>query len=160
MREITLLIAEVMMAAQAGIMRHTENLKTGKYLNTHKYWHTCPWQHHIEGCCGELAVAKKLGLFWHGKGKWEQRDVGRDDVRTRPNHGARMILHPEDHDDVIYWFLTGENGYYRFQGWIYGRDGKNKEKYWGDETGKGRFAFFIDQKFLNPPETHPLWPKT
>jgi len=159
MREITLELFEIMLAGEAGIMRHIENLKTGEGLDTHDYPHTCPWQHHIEGCLGELALSKRLGLYWIGKGKKYQRDAGQDDVRARPDHGSRLRLHEKDKDDVIYWHLTGENGYYRFHGWVYGRDGKNYD-YWENETKYDRPAFLVPFEMLNPPETHPLWPKT
>lgn len=147
--EVILSSWEILLAAQAGIMRQVENLKK----NRQPYYGAGSendWQLHIEGCLGELAVAKFLGLYWSGKGELRLPDVGIYDVRTgsKPHH--RLILHPEDPDDRQFWLVTGANGHYTIRGWIFGRDGKQAQ-YWQDPTGQ-RPAYFIPHSALRAPE--------
>ncbi len=146
--DIELTPAEIMMAAQAGIMRQVENIKKNAKpyygANSHS-----DWQLHIEGCLGEFALAKYLNIWWGGKGNKRGNDVGEYDVRTRSSHTYDLILHDNDPDDKIFWLVTGTNGAYKIHGWILGKDGKN-EKYWADPA-KNRPAFFVPQSELNTP---------
>lgn len=158
MIEINLTASELMLAAQAGVMRQVENVARKQGQNTHGYDERNPWQVHIEGCCGEMAVSKALNQFWKGKGIRGETDVGDDDVRTRPRHDSELILHRSDASHRIFWHVTGQNGSYRIHGWTYAKDGKNEE-YWGDPVGINRPAFFVPNKILISPEDHPLWPK-
>lgn len=148
--DIKLTSAEIMMAAQAGIMRQVENIKNSSqpYYGASE---TSDWQLHIEGCLGEFALAKYLNIWWGGKGNKRGNDVGEYDVRTRSSHSYDLILHKNDPDNRIFWLITGNNGSYKIHGWILGKDGKN-EKYWSDPA-KNRPAFFVPQIDLNDPET-------
>jgi hypothetical protein len=158
MIEINLTAPELMLAAQAGVMRQVENLKKNQAQNTLGYDEKNPWQIHIEGACGEMVIAKMLNQYWKGKGKWGDSDVGEDDVRTSPKHYYRLRLHHKDSSDRIFWHVTGMNGIYQVHGWIHAIDGK-KEKYWSDIAKKNRPAFFVPIEDLHKPEEHPLWPK-
>lgn len=142
---------EILLAAQAGIMRQVENLKKGRkpYYGAGT---RADWQLHIEGCLGEYALAKFLGLHWSGQG-FRGDDVGRYQVRTGSQEGHRLILHPDDADDHIFWLLCGANGAYGVKGWVMGRDGK-QDVYWKD-PGTGRPAFFVPQAALSPPDALP-----
>ena len=146
--DINLTAYEILMAAQAGIMRQVENIKK----SAEPYYGASSindWQLHIEGCLGEFALAKFLNVWWGGKGKKREADVDIYDVRTTPGHEFRLILHPDDPDDRIFWLVTGRNGSYKIQGWIRASDGK-QQKYWDDPTRK-RPAFFVPSSALNDP---------
>lgn len=157
MIEVRLTPSEMLLAANAGVMRQIENLKSGKSRNTHGYDEKDPWGTHIEGCAGEMAVAKILNQYWKGKGERGERDVGADDVRTSAEHHFRLILHPNDDSNVIFWHVTGRDGVYKIHGWVYAEEGKNP-KYWQDPKGN-RPAYFVPNEVIRKPETHPNWQK-
>ena len=140
---------EMLLAAQAGVMRQVENKKLGR-RPAYGAGSAQDWQLNIEGALGEYALAKHLGLYWSGKGKLRAADVGDVDVRTRSKPHYELILHDDDPDDRIFWLLTGVYGRYEVRGWIQGRDGKRPE-YWSDPAG-GRPAYFVPQSALNRPE--------
>ena len=139
--------SEMMLAAHAGVMRQVENKKLGR-KPFYGAGSNNDWQLNIEGCAGEYALAKYLGVHWSGKGEFRAPDVGVVDVRTTTHENGRLILHPDDPDDRVFWLVTGRNGDYIVRGWILGLDGK-KEEFWSDPSGKGRSAFFIPQSALS-----------
>lgn len=143
---IELTPAEIMLGAEAGVMRQVENLKIGR-KPAYGAGTENDWQLHIEGCLAEMAMAKYLGVYWAGKGKLRHPDVGDMDVRTRSKSHYRLILHKEDPDDRVFWLMCGVNGKYDVVGWIRGRDGK-QEQYWSDPAG-GRPAYFVPQEHLH-----------
>jgi hypothetical protein len=148
MPDIDLSSWEMLMAAQAGVLRQVENLQK-KRVPAYGVGVDNNWQIHIEGCMGEYALAKYLGIHWSGKGQLRKPDVGEFDVRTASRDNYQLILHPEDPDDRIFWLICGKNGAYSIKGWILGRDGKRQE-YWKDPVG-GRPAYFVPQSALHSP---------
>jgi hypothetical protein len=148
MTRIVLDGSEMMLAANAGIMRQIENIKKG-VQPAYGAGSERDWQYGIEGAMGEFALAKHLGIFWHGKGKMRGDDVGTFQVRTSSRGDGDLILHPRDDDDKVFWLLTGLNGTYDVRGFIKAGDGK-KEKWWRDPA-KGRPAFFVPQSELIKP---------
>jgi hypothetical protein len=153
MIRIELTSPEIMLAAQAGVMRQVENLKRGEGLNTQGYDERNPWQIHIEGCCGEMAVAKYLGLYWKGKGKRGEPDVADMEVRTRPFHDADLILYKKDSPSRIFWHVTGVNGIYMIHGWIIAHEGQ-EEAFWSDKYNNGRPAYFVPNIDLRDPQSY------
>lgn len=153
MIRIELTSSEIMLAAQAGVMRQVENLKRREGQNTHGYDERNPWQIHIEGCCGEMAVAKYLGLYWKGKGQRGEADVADMDVRTRPFHDADLILHKSDPSSRIFWHVTGVNGIYMIHGWIIAHEGQ-EEAFWSDKYNNGRPAYFVPNIDLRDPQSY------
>ena len=145
---VSLSASEMMSAALAGVMRQVENCvrsrppRFGAGIAN-------DWQLHIEGCLGEYALAKFLGVFWPGKGKLRAADVGDMDVRTRSRDNYELILHESDPDDRVFWLVCGSNGKYAVKGWITGQDGKRRE-FWKDPAG-GRPAYFVPHYALRPP---------
>ena len=142
---IELTPSEILVAAMCGAMRNIQSIKEGR----EPAYGIPPgqdWQYNIEGALGEAAVAKRLGIYWAGKGKLREPDVGIVDVRTSRKHNGDLILHKEDPDDRVFWKVTGENGRYVIRGWILASDGK-KDEYWRDGT-KGRPAYFVPHDFL------------
>ena len=144
---------EVFTAAIAGAQRQVENLSEGR-TPFYGAGVSNDWQLHIEGCLGERALAKFLGIPWTGKGVFRAPDVGDMDVRTTSSTSNRLILHQNDPDDRIFWLVAGLNGNYLIQGWVYGREGKINE-FWCDPSGKNRPAFFVPANDLHRPEEFP-----
>lgn len=151
---VTLTWHEVRMAAEIGLIRQIQNLSNGR-----KDRFGCSpdegWGPHIEGACGEMAVAKAFGIFWSGAlGNLKADDVGKLQVRTRSKSHYELILHPDDYDDRPFVHVTGLAPEFVIVGWIIGRDGKRTE-FWGDPAG-GRPAFFVPVKVLRPLTELPL----
>jgi len=137
------------LGAEMGITRQIRNLMKGR-PNAYGCAPDVGWQVHIEGCCGELAVAKYLDRYWNGNFEdLKADDVGQYQVRTRSNHGWDLILHDRDLDDRIFILITGMAPQYVIRGWIRAGDGKKKE-FWSDPSGKNRPAYFVPQDCLNP----------
>lgn len=149
---ITLTWAEVLIAAQIGIMRQVENLKVGR-IDANNLAADQTWQVHVEGALGEAAVAKLLGVYNSGKGVFRGADVGQYQVRTARREGHRLILHPGDLDADIFILAVGQPPAYRIAGWITG--GEGKQSHFWTEPVKGRPAFFVPQEALYPIELLP-----
>jgi hypothetical protein len=146
--QVTLNGEELMIAAVAGAIRRVKGIKrrTQAYgLNGNE------WQHDIEGCCAELAVAKHYGLPWLGAFMFRAPDVGEWQIRsTQLDHGS-LIVHREDSPADTFLLVTGRNGSYTIRGWIRAEDAQ-ADRYWSDPSGKGRWAFFVPQSDLHDPE--------
>ena len=147
--EIEISPAEMRMAAEMGISRQISNLAQGR-PDAHGCALNVGWQVHIEGCCGELAVAKYLDRYWNGNFEdLKADDVGPYQVRTADNHNKRLILHDRDPDDRIFILITGLAPKYIIQGWVRAEDGKKKE-FWADPSRQNRPAYFVPLDCLNP----------
>lgn len=145
-RIVTLTQWEMYVAGQAAVARQIENIGKSR-KNAHGAPDRLAWQLHVEGCLGEIALAKYLGIYWSGKGRLRAPDVGRMDVRTNKRHNGDLILHDDDPDDRPFWLLTGGMNKFVVQGWLFARDGK-KDEYWADPAGN-RPAYFVPQHVLN-----------
>lgn len=149
---VTLTWAELLIAAQVGCMRNVQDLKNGL---TQQYG-ALPdddFKNNIIGTCAEMALAKHLGVYWSGAvGCLKEADVGRLEVRGTPRHDYDLRLHKKDDDDSQFVLVTGVNGIYQLQGWLYAREGKIDE-YWGSPYQKDRPAFWVPQSRLRSMET-------
>jgi hypothetical protein len=86
------------------------------------------WSEHIEGACGEIAVAKLLGIFWDGSvNTWKANDLPGLGVRTRSRHDYDLIVRPSDDDHASWVLVTGRCPHYRVHGWITGAAAKRPE---------------------------------
>ena len=106
----------------------------------------------FEGACGELAVAKALGMYWGGTVNTFQSggDLGNGiEVRTTRFHC--LIIRPKDKDDVPYVLVKGQAPHYEIAGWMLGRDGK-QEKYLKTFDPEKPPAYFVPRKDLRPIE--------
>ena len=149
---IVLSPAEILLAAQVGVMRQVQNLKNGRRQG-HRHDPGSDWQDHINGALGECAAAKWLGLYWHGRlGALGRADVGDLEVRTGSRASDRLILREGDADDRAFILATGLNGRYVIRGWIRGRDGK-RPKWWHEPAGGRPGCFFVPQSALADPAT-------
>lgn len=130
-------------------MRYVQNLRNGR-----KDKHGCSlevgWQTHCEGACGELVLAKHLGVYWSGSiGAMKADDVARFQVRTRSRHSYELNLFRDDPPDRAFVLVTGTAPRFRIRGWIYARDGQS-DSYWSDPAKNGRPAFFVPHEALRP----------
>ena len=146
MTEVRLSYAEILQGAMVGVMRQIQNLKAGR-THAHGAAPDKGWQMHLEGALGEMALAKHLDVYVGGTGVLRGPDVGDCDVRTTAGADNRLILHPDDPDERVFWLLTGQNGKYTVRGNILGAEGK-QQKWWKDPVG-GRPAYFVPQGELN-----------
>jgi hypothetical protein len=150
---------EVVMAATQGIFRQISAIKNKR---ADKYMDDSPgWQTHIEGACGELAVAKFFDLFWSGNyGRLRADDVGPLQVRTTAHATGRLIIYRADADEKIFVLVTGRAPNFCLRGWIRAREGKRAE--WLDDPLKQftnapeRRAYYVPIAALHPmSELHP-----
>jgi hypothetical protein len=158
--------AEILHAGNWGFMQQLQNAKLGRHA---RYGGPDKDSDCIEalavgvwGAVGEAAIAKWAGVYWNGNiGDLSARDltgVGRVgvQVRTKPNRLSDMnlLLHPGDRDEDIFVLIGARPPQFRLAGWIYARDGKERE-FWSDRPngsgrGTGRFCFWIPERILRP----------
>lgn len=106
------------------------------------------WALHIEGACGELAVAKALNLFWDGSVNTFKQggDVGDMQVRTRSEHHYELLVRPGDRDDDIFILVTGLAPRMRLRGWMFG--GEAKQQQFLKTHGDRKPAYFVPNAIL------------
>ena len=149
--KISLTDYEMAMAANAACLRNIAAVKRGwesKFASHNQ------WQNHIEGACGELAVAKVMGRYWGGSINTFKRGGDIDstgwEVRTRSNHDFDLIVRDDDPDGRVFILVTGKAPDYRVWGWIKSEDAKRNE--WLKDYGGYGKAYFVPQAALRPME--------
>lgn len=145
---------EFLQAALVGVMRQMHNLKHGR-ADRYGASPDDAWRYHIEGACGELALAKHLRTYWNGAlGNLKAADVGsKFEVRTRSQHTYDLPLHPTDVSDHCYVLITGRAPRMALRGWCWGHEGM-LDRWWSDPAG-GRPAFFVPRGELHSIATLP-----
>ena len=146
---ITLTPFEMFISNTIGSARRFKCITEGKKPR-HGFESEDTWQVDIESARTEMSVAKHLNIFWSGDISSNQSaDVGPHQVRSRnlnpdnyKHKPGSLILHPDDKDNDLFFFVIGTNGIYDIYGWMYGREGKQGQ-YWSDPTGNNRAAFFV-----------------
>jgi hypothetical protein len=147
--EVTLTSDELFDAAVTGIRRACDSIRDGR---KHAYGgqREAFWEIQIEGACGEAAVSKGLNVWWN-KGVNTFKDVrdvgGKWEVRATTYRDGKLIVHPRDPDNAIFWLVVGKAPTYRLAGWKRGIDCK-AQLYWADPQG-GRPAYFVPQRELH-----------
>ncbi len=141
---------ELAQACQTGYMRHIKAIEAGYDQDRGRHREPNFWQRHIEGACGEIAVAKVLGVYWGGGISTFDAHGDIDgtgwEVRTRSKHHHELLLHANDKDDRKYILVTGTAPNYQVHGWILGADGKHP-KYYKEHPVIGQ-RFFVPQADL------------
>jgi hypothetical protein len=122
---ITLSASEMLLAAQAGVMRTVENLVRGNH-GAHGSA-ADDWSMSIEGALAEWAAAKALGINWPGKGKMRGPDAGNLQIRSTRNPKGCLMLHPSDEDGAVFVLMIGQANEWIPAGWIRAEDGKQKQ---------------------------------
>lgn len=136
----------MLLAGQVGIRRQMEALKRG--LPDRHGFTGLGWDIHVEGACGELAVAKALGRYWNGSVNTFKvgGDVGAMQVRTRSRSHYELLIRPDDKDQDVFVLVTGTSPKFKVVGWIKGKDAKRVE--WLQTHGGRPPAYFVPQKSL------------
>lgn len=147
MTPITLTLAEVAMASEIGRLRQLAALKA-KRADQHGFTGE-GWSEHIEGACGELAVAKALGRYWDGSiNTFQADDLPGLQVRTRSAHHYDLLVRPQDKDTALWIHVTGRCPTYVVHGWLPGHEAKRPEYL---QTHGGRPpAYFVPASALRP----------
>jgi hypothetical protein len=149
MREIKLAWHEAAMASDVGRMRHLASIKAG--LQDAYGCTSEGWSEHIEGACGEMAVAKSLNVYWDGSvNSFSRDDLPGIHVRTRSRADYDLIVRQHDADDKPYVLVTGRCPSYTIHGWILGKDAKKPE--FQKKYGGRAAAYFVPQASLRPIE--------
>lgn len=151
--EVVLDWFEVRLAAQVGLERAMRSLirdsapaAPDPRKSAREGW----WREGIEGACGELAVAKALGVYWNGSIDTYKLggDVGELQVRTRSRANYDLIIRDRDRDEDIFILVVGTAPRFRIVGRIRGRDGKRDQ--WRRAHGGMAPAYFVPQCALRP----------
>lgn len=146
MTPVTLNSYELAQAGTTGLLRNIAALKRG-YKNKNE---TANWQNHVEGACGEVAVAKLLGKYWGGSVNTFKEGGDLDatgwEVRTRSSHHYDLIIRKDDADDRVFILVTGNAPEYRVHGWILAADGKQPK--WLKDYGGHGDAYFVPKDAL------------
>ena len=147
---VTLTWFEAAMASEVGRMRHLSAIKANR-PDRHGF-EGAGWNVHIEGACGELALAKVLGVYWDGSvDTFDAPDVGRLQVRTRSEHDYELIVRPTDSDTSRWVLVTGRCPRYVVRGWISGQEAKRPQ--WLRTHGGRPPAHFVPHAALHPIST-------
>lgn len=147
MIEVKLNWTEMWIATGVGRIRQLEALK--KNLPDKYGFNGDGWSIHIEGACGELAVAKALNMYWAGTINTfkSKADVGKLEVRTRSRHDYDLLVRPDDKDESVFIHVTGKAPDFRIHGWLLGKDAK-QEKFLQNYGGRD-LAYFVPATSLN-----------
>ena len=151
---ITLSASEMLLAAQAGVMRTVQNLVKG--ANGAHGAEVDDWTMSIEGALAEWAASKAIGCHWPGKGKMRGADAGHFQVRSTRHQNGHLMLHKADGDDEIFVLMVGRSNQWEPKGWILADSGK-KPQFW--RTDMRSPCFMVPQSELSPMEALPLWRK-
>ena len=133
---------ELITAAGVGIRRQVAAMARG--LPDRHGYDGDGWAEHIEGACGEMAVAKLLGVYWPGSVNTFKAggDVALLQVRTRSRHDYDLLVRPADKDlEAIYVHVTGRAPEFRVWGWM--RCGDCRRDAWWRTHGDRPGAWFV-----------------
>jgi len=146
--EVTLEWFEYSMASEVGRLRQLSAIRQG-LLDQHGFA-GLGWSEHIEGACGEMAVAKILGIYWNGSvDTFKAPDLLTDvHVRTRSRHDYDLIVRPNDPDEANYVLVTGKCPEYLIHGFLRGSEAK--QNHWLNTYGNRPEAYFIPSYNLKP----------
>jgi hypothetical protein len=137
---------EAAMASEVGRLRQLVSVKAGR-LDQHGFAGD-GWSEHIEGACGEQAVAKALNVYWDGSiDSFKRDDLPGLQVRTRSRHDWDLIVRPNDPDQAVFVLVTGRCPSYLVQGWIRGCDAKRPD--WLKNHGGRPAAYFVPRTALH-----------
>jgi len=147
MSEVSLSKREIVMGAECGIMR---NLTSLHRPDSYGFSDEHGWNAHIEGACGEIAVAKLLGRYWSPSvNTFSAPDIGLNiQVRTRSRHDYELIVREKDEPEHAYVLVTGKAPAFIVRGYCLGSDARQKE--WLQEHGGRPPAWFVPQASLWP----------
>lgn len=136
---------ELRMAATAGVDRRIENIYGSTRKKYGASWRDAEWDRDIDGCIGEIVVARFLNHYW-SPGTWQSPDLRRKiEVRSTRYQDGCLLLHQDDIDDRPYVLVTIDLPRACIRGWAFGREGK-LQQYWHQDARSP--AFFVPQHVL------------
>ena len=144
---------ELMMVCAVGNLRHIENIR-GPNKRKSSYTKLGPYQAHIEGCCGEYALAQMLGLPWKGKGGFGGVDLGKDiEVRTTAfmGPGLCVTVKEKDPDDARVYLVRGFDGDYEAMGWINAGKAREHDEWIYRKHNNGKTDWWVPVEHLEAP---------
>jgi hypothetical protein len=148
--KIVLAWHEAAMASDVGRMRHLASIKAG--LHDAHGLKTAGWSEHIEGACGEMAVAKALGIYWDGSvNSFSGDDLPGLQIRTRSQDHYDLLIRRADSDNSTFVLVTGRCPHYAVRGWIRAADAKKPE--FEQFHGGREAAYFVPQAALHSLDT-------
>jgi hypothetical protein len=150
--EVELEWYELYQAGKVGWHRHVEAIR--RKLRNKKRGEKPSYVAHIEGCLGEVAVAKATNRYWSGSVNVGKRvpDVGSHiEVRCRDETAGQrdLIVRSDDPDDRVMVLVTWDEDSLpalRVEGWIEVKKAKRKE-YEKNPMGYG-VAYFVPKDKL------------
>lgn len=162
--QIELTPHEIGLAEYVGTRRHEEAVAQGR-PDCHGFGggYRDGLDIHIEGACGEVAVAKALNVFYDGSVNTFKTggDIGgltlTEDsqsktislqVRTRSKDYYDLLIRPNDRDEDIFVLVTGVRPKYSIHGWVQAADVK-REEFLNDYGGRPP-AYFVPKTELKP----------
>lgn len=108
---VTLTVREVVTAGEYGVVRRANQLQQAKKTG----WNVTGWEYCIENACGEMAVAKALGLFWSG-------GISGYKVKVRKDHAHSLEAKEDEvqsaNPDTKFVLVTGECPDFTIRGWM------------------------------------------
>ena len=148
MSEVMLTWPEVLLAANAGVMRRINAVRNGRQ-EPYGQRPQSFWTHDINGAVAEVALAKHLDLFWSGTvGRVDLPDVGPLQVRSKNDPKERLVILPTDGDGQIFVSVLVGLPKCTLCGWMRAGEAKRPEWLLPDDAGKKRY--FVPNSHLEP----------
>lgn len=146
--QVELSTHELHLAASVGLRRQLSAIAS-KRPDRHGINAEDGWRAHIEGACGELAVAKFLGKYWDGSVDTFRTlpDLDTVEIRTRSKHYYDLIIRRDDDPSKTYILVTGLAPSFQVRGWIKGHAAQRDE--WLKTHGGREEAWFVPASKLN-----------
>lgn len=142
---------EVRRAAEVGVARQVEAMRRG-LKHTHGMRDDDQWRNHVEGACGELAVALALGVPWDATVNTFKSggDVGDVQVRTRKwaDNPLDLIVRDNDRDEDAFVLVVSRLPDFEVVGWAWGGEcklGRYQKSYGGRAA-----SYFVPRRHLRP----------
>ena len=142
---------ELVIAAEVGAIRNIESISRMRQ----KAWgfpdDEPAWNVNIEGVCGEIAIARYLGIYWSPSvNTFHAADVGLDiQVRTRLKPDYDLIVRPDDDTNHYYVLVTGPAPTMVIRGYILGHEAQCHDE-WRKAYGDRPEVWFVPQSALSP----------
>lgn len=152
---VTLTESEMLQAVHVGALRQIAAIRK-KLRDRHGAHPHLSWELHIQGACGELAVAKATGRYWPASVNTfkQDGDIGLSlQVRTRTLDKYDLIVRDDDRDDDVFVLVTGLPPTMRVRGWLYGKEAK--QNVYRASHGDRDEAYFVPARNLHGMSTLP-----
>lgn len=138
--------SELILAANAGMMRRVFALRNGK-PGVYGAKDEGAWDNDINGAIAELACAKWANVYWSGTvGLTTSRDVGGWQVRSKVVEGHRLVVRPTDKDDEVFISALVQVPNVVLCGWLYGHEAKSEV--WLQDYPPRPPMYFVEDRYL------------